>query len=552
MSRDGRHLFTSESVTEGHPDKIADQISDAHPRRHPRAGPVGARGLRDARRRPAWPWSPARSRPLPRRFPEDRPRDGQGDRLHRAKWASTAKTCACSRRFDEQSPDIAKGVDPGGAGDQGLMFGYACDETPELMPMPIMLAHKLCSGCRRRAQNGHARLPAARRQDPGHRRVRGRQADPHRRGRRLHPAQRGRRQVRRLREAVIEKVVEPVIPPDMVDDKTKYLHQPDGPVRRSAARRAIPGSPAARSSSTPTAAWRRHGGGAFSGKDPTKVDRSACYMARYIAKNIVAAGLADRCEVQLAYAIGVAEPVWVLVEPFGTGRFPTSRIAELVRAHFKLTPRGIMEQLDLRRPIYGRRPPSVISAAPSPSSPGTSRQGDLAQQRCRFVDNASAGRNGHGKRAKNDRVPWRSSPLIAIGTRIALPPQPRIMAGAAWRPALSEVRGVFHIHTMVRMALTPLTMWQTRPRGRPAVRHRDRPWRCDQIARPPAYRFGVLCVERDEISTTGGHYAAIGLGQAPYPLAGEPRDVAEDVRRLGGFGIVTHPLSPKRDLAWHD
>jgi S-adenosylmethionine synthetase len=249
-----------------------------------------------------------------------------------------------------QSPDIAMGVDPGGAGDQGLMFGYACKETDELMPMPIMLAHKLGKGlsCARRDGVMDYLRPDGKSQvsieyDNG---------VPVRVDTVVistqHSAEVSNEQ---LRADIQEKIIDRVIPEAMVDKNTRYLINPTG--------RFVVGGPHGDAGVTGRkiivdtyGGAAPHGGGAFSGKDPTKVDRSACYMARYVAKNVVAAGLADRCQVQLAYAIGVAEPVSVYVHSFGTGAIDDDKVSELVRAHFKLTPKGIIETLDLRRPIY--------------------------------------------------------------------------------------------------------------------------------------------------------------------------------------------------------
>jgi S-adenosylmethionine synthetase len=252
--------------------------------------------------------------------------------------------------IQSQSPDISMGVDTGGAGDQGLMFGYACDETPELMPLPIMMAHKLCrrlSDARREGvldflrpdgksqvsveyvDNKPARIEAV---------VISTQHSPD-------------ISTEDLREEVRKHIIDVVIPADMVDEQTKYHINPTG--------RFVVGGPHGDTGLTGRkiivdtyGGMGRHGGGAFSGKDPTKVDRSACYMARYIAKNIVASQLASRCEVQLAYAIGVAEPVSVMVNTFGTGLIPDAKFTELVRANFRLTPRAIIDTLRLRRPIY--------------------------------------------------------------------------------------------------------------------------------------------------------------------------------------------------------
>ena len=268
----------------------------------------------------------------------------------RAKYGFDSETCAVLSSIHEQSPDIAMGVDPGGAGDQGLMFGYACRETDELMPMPIMLAHKLVKGlsCARRDGVMDYLRPDGKSQvsieyDNGR---------PVRVDTVVVSTQHSAEVTNeRLREDIQSKIIDRVVPEGMADKNTKYLINPTG--------RFVVGGPHGDAGVTGRkiivdtyGGAAPHGGGAFSGKDPTKVDRSACYMARYVAKNVVAAGLADRCQVQLAYAIGVAEPVSVYTDTFGTGLVDEDKISDLVRAHFKLTPRGIIETLDLRRPIY--------------------------------------------------------------------------------------------------------------------------------------------------------------------------------------------------------
>jgi S-adenosylmethionine synthetase len=267
-----------------------------------------------------------------------------------AAYGFDADTCGVLNTIQSQSPDIAMGVDTGGAGDQGLMFGYACDETPELMPLPIMLAHKLVrqlSEVRRAGKldflrpDGKSQVSV---EYDGNRPVR---LDA------IVVSTQHSDQVTTdtLRAEVKKYIIDPVVPANMVDSGTKVHINPTG--------RFVVGGPHGDTGLTGRkiivdtyGGMGRHGGGAFSGKDPTKVDRSACYMARYIAKNIVAAGLAARCEVQLAYAIGVADPVSVLVNTFGTGTAPEEKLVELVRAYFPLTPRGMIEHLKLRRPVY--------------------------------------------------------------------------------------------------------------------------------------------------------------------------------------------------------
>jgi S-adenosylmethionine synthetase len=350
MSRKGRYLFTSESVTEGHPDKIADQISDSILDAILAQDPVGrvacetlvTTGMAII----AGEITTSCYVDFPR-IVRDTIRDVG---YTRAKYGFDSDTCAVLSSIHEQSPDIAMGVDPGGAGDQGLMFGYACRETEELMPLPIMLAHKLVKGlsCARRDGLLDYLRPDGKSQVS----VEYDNGTPVRVDTVVVSTQHSASVASEtLREDIQDKIISRVIPPEMVDKNTKYLINPTG--------RFVVGGPHGDSGVTGRkiivdtyGGAAPHGGGAFSGKDPTKVDRSACYMARYVAKNIVAGGLADRCQVQLAYAIGVADPVSVYVDTFGTGAVDDERISELVRAHFKLTPRGIIETLDLRRPIY--------------------------------------------------------------------------------------------------------------------------------------------------------------------------------------------------------
>ncbi len=350
MSRNGRHLFTSESVTEGHPDKIADQISDSILDAILTDDPFGrvacetlvTTGLAIVAGEittSAYVDFQDIVRATIREIGYDR-----------GKFGFDAETCAVLSSIHSQSTDIAMGVDTGGAGDQGLMFGFACRETDELMPLPIMLAHKLTKGlsCARRDGALDYLRPDGKSQ--------------------VTVEYEGDRPVRvdtvvvssqhsplvsndTMRADITEKIINGVIPAELRDRDTKIFVNPTG--------RFVIGGPHGDAGVTGRkiivdtyGGAAPHGGGAFSGKDPTKVDRSACYMARYIAKNVVAAGIADRALVQLAYAIGVADPVSVMVHTEGTGRIPEERITELVRAHFKLTPRGIIDELDLRRPIY--------------------------------------------------------------------------------------------------------------------------------------------------------------------------------------------------------
>jgi S-adenosylmethionine synthetase len=345
-----KHLFTSESVTEGHPDKIADQISDAVLDAVLADDPTG----RVACEVLVTTGTCIVAGEITTTTYVDVPRIARGTieyvGYNDATYGFDCNTCGVHNLIQSQSPDISMGVDTGGAGDQGLMFGYACDETPELMPLPIMMAHKLVR-----------RLSEARRQGVlGFLRPDGKSQvsveyvgnTPKRIEAVVISTQHSPDvSTEDLRREVKKHIIDPIIPSGMVDSQTKYHINPTG--------RFVVGGPHGDTGLTGRkiivdtyGGMGRHGGGAFSGKDPTKVDRSACYMARYIAKNIVASGLAQRCEVQLAYAIGVAEPVSVRVDTFGTGVIADDRFTELVRESFILTPRGIIEHLKLRRPIY--------------------------------------------------------------------------------------------------------------------------------------------------------------------------------------------------------
>ena len=350
MSRNGRHLFTSESVTEGHPDKIADQISDAILDAILTQDPVGRVACETLVTTGVAIIAGEITTSCYADFPKIVRETIKEIGYTRAKYGFDCDTCAVLSSIHEQSPDIAQGVDPGGAGDQGMMFGYACNETPELMPMPIMLAHKLCRAlsCARREGVLDYLRPDGKSQVT----IEYDGATPVRIDAVVISAQHSALvNMNTLREDIIEKVIYPVVPREMVDQNTKFYINPTG--------RFVIGGPQGDAGVTGRkiivdtyGGAAPHGGGAFSGKDPTKVDRSACYLARYIAKNVVAAGLADRALVQLAYAIGVADPVSIMVEIGGTSRVADDKLTELVRRHFKLTPRGIMEELDLRRPIY--------------------------------------------------------------------------------------------------------------------------------------------------------------------------------------------------------
>ncbi len=350
MSFSGRHLFTSESVTEGHPDKIADQISDAVLDSILAQDPVGrvacetlvTTGLAII----AGEITTSCYVDFPKIVRETIKEVG----YTRAKFGFDYETCAVLSSIHEQSPDIAMGVDPGGAGDQGLMFGYACSETEELMPLPIMLAHKLCRGLSTTRRDGS--LDYLRPDGKSQVTVEYDGDKPVRVDTVVISSQHSSLvSAETMQEDVTDKIIKRVVPAEMMDANTRILVNPTG--------RFVVGGPQGDAGVTGRkiivdtyGGAAPHGGGAFSGKDPTKVDRSASYMARYVAKNCVAAGVADRVLVQLAYAIGVADPVSVLIDTYGTGRVDDEKISELVKSHFKLTPRGIIEDLDLRRPIY--------------------------------------------------------------------------------------------------------------------------------------------------------------------------------------------------------
>src|SRR6202158_969355 len=345
-----RHIFTSESVTEGHPDKMADQISDSVLDAVLKDDPTG----RVACEVLITTGMCVVSGEITTDTYVDVPRlvrsvihdIGYND----ANMGFDSKTCGIINSIQSQSPDIAMGVDTGGAGDQGLMFGFACDETQELMPLPIMMAHKLVRQLSevRRAKGLKFLRPDGKSQVS----VEYANGKPKRIDAVVVSTQHDDKiHIDDLRAQVKKHIIDPVIPSNMVDSATKYHINPTG--------RFVIGGPHGDTGLTGRkiivdtyGGMGRHGGGAFSGKDPTKVDRSACYMARYIAKNLVAAGLAKRCEVQLAYAIGVAEPVSVMVNTFGTSAVDESRLVELVRANFELTPKGMIDHLKLRRPVY--------------------------------------------------------------------------------------------------------------------------------------------------------------------------------------------------------
>ncbi|MED4313251.1 methionine adenosyltransferase [Heyndrickxia coagulans] len=363
----GRHLFTSESVTEGHPDKICDQISDAI---------LDAILEKDPNARVACETSVTTGLVLVTGeistntyvdIPKVVRKTIKEIGYTRAKYGFDAETCAVLTSIDEQSEDIARGVNQAleareggmsdeeieaiGAGDQGLMFGFACNETEELMPLPISLAHKLA---RRLAElRKHEVIPYLRPDAKTQVTV---EYDENNKPARIDTIVISTQHNPDISSGQIQGdmkkyVIEPVVPADLLDADTKYLINPTG--------RFVIGGPQGDAGLTGRkiivdtyGGYARHGGGAFSGKDPTKVDRSAAYAARYVAKNIVAAGLAEKCEVQLAYAIGVAKPVSISIDTFGTGKVPEEVLIEAVEAHFDLRPAGIIKMLDLRRPIY--------------------------------------------------------------------------------------------------------------------------------------------------------------------------------------------------------
>ena len=343
-------LFTSESVTEGHPDKIADQISDAVLDEVMRQDPKGRVACETLVTTGLVVVAGEITTSAHVDYDELIRNTVEQVGYDNALFGFDANTCAVMCTIKRQSPDIAMGVDTGGAGDQGLMFGFACDETEELMPMPIQLAHRLTQRLAevRKSKKVDFLRPDRKSQVT----VEYRDGKPFRVDCVVISTQHSDTVPNEdLRHAIMEYVIRPIIPAHMLDAKTKYHINPTG--------RFVIGGPMGDAGLTGRkiivdtyGGYSRHGGGAFSGKDPSKVDRSACYMARYIAKNIVAAGLASRAEVQLAYAIGVAEPVSVMVDTFGTGAIPEEKITALVREHFPLTPKAIIEALDLRKPIY--------------------------------------------------------------------------------------------------------------------------------------------------------------------------------------------------------
>ncbi|MGK2943949.1 MAG: methionine adenosyltransferase [Desulfuromonadales bacterium] len=350
-------LFTSESVSEGHPDKVADQISDAildaiiaqDPQARVACETLVTTGMAMI----AGEITTSAYVDMPVIVRETIKEIGYDD----SSMGFDYETCAVLTSIDRQSPDISQGVTEGeglfaeqGAGDQGLMFGYACNETPELMPMPITFAHKLTKRLADVRKSGL--LPFLRPDSKSQVSIQYINDKPIRVDTVVVSSQhRPDVTYENLKEGIIEEVVRKVIPAELLDENTKYFINPTG--------RFVVGGPMGDCGLTGRkiivdtyGGQGSHGGGAFSGKDPSKVDRSASYMARYVAKNIVASGLADKCEVQLAYAIGVAEPVSVMINTFGTGKIPSNQIAKIAREEFDMRPRAIIETLDLLRPIY--------------------------------------------------------------------------------------------------------------------------------------------------------------------------------------------------------
>ena len=343
-------LFTSESVTEGHPDKIADQISDAvldaileqDPTARVACETLVTTGLAVV----------AGEITTSARINYKQIIRDTIDEIgyNNAEYGYDSNTCSVIDVIGTQSPDIAQGVDTGGAGDQGLMFGFACNETDELMPLPIQLAHNLTRKLSESRRSGE--LPYLRPDGKSQVTVEYRDGKPFRIEAVVISTQHAEEiSTETLRADILKKIIKTTVPANLLDEKTKYHINPTG--------RFVVGGPMGDAGVTGRkiivdtyGGYAPHGGGAFSGKDPTKVDRSAAYMARYIAKNIVAADLAEKCTVQLAYAIGVAEPVSVRIDTHGTGRVDEDKISEVVRKNFELTPKGIIETLDLRRPIF--------------------------------------------------------------------------------------------------------------------------------------------------------------------------------------------------------
>ena len=350
MSSESGFLFTSESVTEGHPDKISDQISDAVLDAALTADPMARVACETLVTTGLVVVAGEITTNAVLDYSKIARETIREIGYTNSSYGFDCDTCAVLSALDRQSPDIAMGVDTGGAGDQGLMFGYACNETQELMPLPIQLAHQLTRRLSEARKSGE--LPYLRPDGKSQVTVEYRDGRPFRLDAVVISSQHADDVTNeKLRSEIQKQVIEHTVSPELLDKDTKYHINPTG--------RFVTGGPKGDAGVTGRkiivdtyGGYAPHGGGAFSGKDPTKVDRSAAYMARYIAKNIVAAGLAERCMVQLAYAIGVADPVSVYVDTQGTGRTSDAALSKLVRDNFELTPRGIIESLNLRRPIY--------------------------------------------------------------------------------------------------------------------------------------------------------------------------------------------------------
>jgi len=350
LSTESGYLFTSESVTEGHPDKIADQISDAILDAALAEDPMARVACETLVTTGLVVIAGEITTTARIDYPSVARKTIKDIGYTRAKFGFDSETCSVLSALDRQSPDIAMGVDTGGAGDQGLMFGFACNDTPELMPLPIQLAHMLSRRLSEARKSGE--LPYLRPDGKSQVTVEYRDGRPFRLEAVVISSQHDPAVTNeQLRSEIEEKIIKRTVSSELLDKGTKYHINPTG--------RFVTGGPQGDAGLTGRkiivdtyGGYAPHGGGAFSGKDPTKVDRSAAYMARYVAKNIVAAGLADRCLVQLAYAIGVADPVSVLINTEGTGRVSDNMLSRLVRDNFELTPGGIIEELNLRRPIY--------------------------------------------------------------------------------------------------------------------------------------------------------------------------------------------------------
>ena len=345
-----KYTFTSESVTEGHPDKLADQISDAVLDSIIERDPIGRVACETLLTTGLVIVAGEVTTNAYVEIPDIVRRTLEGVGYTRAKYGFDFATCGVLVAIQSQSPDISQGVDTGGAGDQGMMFGFACDETPEMMPLPIMLAHKLCrqlAAVRKNADITYLR-PDGKSQVTveyqGYTPVKiqkvvvSAQHQPNIPQKTIH-------------QDLVEHVIKPVLPKELIDDKTEYLINPTGSFSIGGPQ-ADTGLTGRKIIVDTYGGMARHGGGCFSGKDPTKVDRSAAYMMRYIAKNVVAAGLATRCELQVAYAIGMKDPMNVAVDTFGTCEIPETKLVDLILKYFDLTPRGIIDKLQLRQPIY--------------------------------------------------------------------------------------------------------------------------------------------------------------------------------------------------------